>query len=121
MTKETIIKNLKRYTQVYLGESPVKVIEDEGNQFQIDVTFPTYEQYRDFIFKTMKYKMKLDVTLGEERDVIWLIFDGYKYPVIVSFGIEDNIYDEGKISCSVWINENVKEPMFNYNIKRNDQ
>ena len=109
MRTQTIIANLRRYTKVYLENRAMKSIEHDGNRFETIIPFPTYEQYRDFIFKVMKVTLGLNVTLGEERDVIWLILDGYRYPVITSFGIEDNIYNEGKVSCSVWINENVKE------------
>jgi len=113
MNTQTILRGLRTDIKRFLsGIEPNVSINYNLNHLDFKTTYPTDKQFRSFIFNTLKEKgYMVNFDTESPYDIIYITLDGYKMPVITSFNLTDNIYDPGSIECSVWINDNVKEPV----------
>jgi hypothetical protein len=106
MNTQTILRNLKKEIKIYLLDVKKSIRTDNTtNKLEFKYTYPTDDEFQEFIFKKIQ-EMGIE---AYNDGIIYIVLDGYKMPVITHFYLEDNIYNQGKIECSVWINEYVKE------------
>lgn len=98
--------NIKKFLSAI---EPKVSMNNRQKRIYFETVYPTDIEFRHFIFNTLKKKGYTVAMI--DNDIIYIILDGFKMPVITSFNMEDNIYEPGKVECSVWINEVMKEPV----------
>lgn len=111
---DEILKLLESYTQSFLNNNITKDIKWDGNSFNISWGIPLEREYKDFVYKTLKYilKNRKDQSVYKHKhciNVILILIKGYQMPVNVYFNANDNIYNKGIIKCGVWINTYVAQ------------
>jgi hypothetical protein len=114
MLKEHIESYIKNLINEY-------IIKEEKNRVEYTYIIPTQRNFEAYIYDVLKeicdYRMNnISVSYedkvafhSKDNTVMWLVIEGYQMPVRIHFTIDPNIFENGKISAGVWINDYVAQ------------